>query len=88
MNDKWHRVERSTAKFLRRFRLPENAKMDQINANMEDGVLKVVVPQEQAKKSEVKPIEMVRTAVSFPGARIKLCTSRWRLYDRENFTIF
>ncbi|KAL4610723.1 hypothetical protein ACB092_08G071700 [Castanea dentata] len=29
--DTWHRVERSSGKFLRRFRLPENAKMDQIN---------------------------------------------------------
>nr|GEZ84265.1 17.3 kDa class I heat shock protein-like [Tanacetum cinerariifolium]GEZ86505.1 17.3 kDa class I heat shock protein-like [Tanacetum cinerariifolium] len=28
-NDKWHRVERSSGKFTRRFRLPENAKMDQ-----------------------------------------------------------
>ncbi|KAE8673685.1 17.5 kDa class I heat shock protein [Hibiscus syriacus] len=29
-NDTWHRVERSSGKFMRRFRLPENAKMDQI----------------------------------------------------------
>jgi HSP20 family protein len=29
-NDKWHRVERSSGKFLRRFRLPENAKTEQI----------------------------------------------------------
>ncbi|GFP86331.1 17.6 kDa class i heat shock protein 3 [Phtheirospermum japonicum] len=28
-NDKWHRVERSSGKFLRRFRLPENAKLDE-----------------------------------------------------------
>ena len=26
----WHRVERSSGKFLRKFRLPENAKMVQI----------------------------------------------------------
>ncbi|KAM1281080.1 hypothetical protein FF1_021916 [Malus domestica] len=27
-NDKWHRVERSSGKFIRRFRLPENVKID------------------------------------------------------------
>ncbi|KAK7849175.1 18.2 kda class i heat shock protein [Quercus suber] len=43
--DTWHRVERSSGKFLRRFRLPENAKMDQIKASMENGVLTVTVPK-------------------------------------------
>ncbi|XP_016456853.1 18.5 kDa class I heat shock protein-like [Nicotiana tabacum] len=33
-NDMWHRVERSTDKFMRRFRLPENAKIEQIKASM------------------------------------------------------
>lgn len=57
-NDKWHRVERSSGKFLRRFRLPENAKMDQIKANMENGVLTVTVPKEEEKKPEVKSIDI------------------------------
>ncbi|XVF20063.1 hypothetical protein REPUB_Repub11eG0165900 [Reevesia pubescens] len=57
-NDKWHRVERSSGKFLRRFRLPENAKMDQIKASMENGVLTVTVPKEEEKKPEVKAIEI------------------------------
>ena len=38
-NDKWHRVERSSGKFLHRFMLPENAKTEQISASMENGVL-------------------------------------------------
>ncbi|KAA8534133.1 hypothetical protein F0562_031674 [Nyssa sinensis] len=38
--DTWHRVERSSGKFMRRFRLPENAKVDQVKAAMENGLLK------------------------------------------------
>ncbi|KAL7247908.1 hypothetical protein ACSBR2_002751 [Camellia fascicularis] len=34
-NDTWHRVERSSEKFVRRFRLPENAKMDGVKASMD-----------------------------------------------------
>ncbi|KAG2541875.1 18.1 kDa class I heat shock protein-like, partial [Panicum virgatum] len=57
-NDKWHRVERSSGKFLRRFRLPENAKTEQISASMENGVLTVTVPKEEVKKPEVKPVQI------------------------------
>ncbi|XP_044480174.1 18.1 kDa class I heat shock protein-like [Mangifera indica] len=57
-NDKWHRLERSSGKFMRRFRLPENAKMDQIKAFMENGVLTVTVPKQEEKKPEVKSIEI------------------------------
>ncbi|XP_065872112.1 17.8 kDa class I heat shock protein-like [Euphorbia lathyris] len=57
-NDKWHRVERSSGKFLRRFRLPENAKVDQVKASMENGVLTVTVPKEEVKKPEVKSIDI------------------------------
>ncbi|CAI9772956.1 unnamed protein product [Fraxinus pennsylvanica] len=57
-NDKWHRVERSSGKFLRQFRLPENAKTDQVKASMENGLLTVTVPMEEVKKPEVKSIEI------------------------------
>ncbi|OMO91262.1 hypothetical protein COLO4_18495 [Corchorus olitorius] len=59
-NGKWHRVERSSGKFLRRFRLPENAKMDEVKATMENGVLTVTVPKEEEKKkkTEVKSVEI------------------------------
>ncbi|KAL9418458.1 hypothetical protein AB3S75_036422 [Citrus x aurantiifolia] len=57
-NDKWHRFERSSGEFMRRFRLPENAKMDQIKASMENGVLTVTVPKEDVKKPEVKAIDI------------------------------
>ena len=57
-NNRWHRVERSSGKFLRRFRLPENAKTEQIKASMENGVLTVTVPKEEVKKPEVKPVQI------------------------------
>ncbi len=57
-NEKWHRVERSSGKFLRRFRLPDNAKIDEVKACMENGVLTVTVPKVEEKKPEVKAIEI------------------------------
>ncbi|CAO2817094.1 unnamed protein product [Amaranthus hypochondriacus] len=55
-NDKWHRVERSSGQFMRKFRLPENAKVDEVKAAMENGVLTVTVPKIEAPKPEVKSI--------------------------------
>ncbi|KAL1308088.1 hypothetical protein AAHE18_17G081200 [Arachis hypogaea] len=49
-NDTWHRVERSSGRFERSFRLPENAMVDQVKAAMEDGVLTVTVPKVQNRK--------------------------------------
>ncbi|XP_060211082.1 18.2 kDa class I heat shock protein-like [Lycium barbarum] len=57
-NDQWHRMERSSGKFLRRFRLPENVKMGEIKAAMENGVLTVNVPKEEEKKPEMKTIDI------------------------------
>ncbi|RWW56850.1 hypothetical protein BHE74_00036399, partial [Ensete ventricosum] len=51
--------EEKSDKFLGRFRLPENAKVDQVKASMENGVLTVTVPKEEAKKKpEMKSIEI------------------------------
>ncbi|XP_057536405.1 17.8 kDa class I heat shock protein-like [Amaranthus tricolor] len=57
-NDKWHRLERSSGKFLRRFRLPEHTKMDEVKANLENGVLTVTIPKVEQKKPEVKTIDI------------------------------
>ncbi|KAL6509519.1 hypothetical protein OROGR_022829 [Orobanche gracilis] len=56
--DTWHRLERSSGKFLRRFKLPENVKMGEVKATMENGVLTVLVPKEEEKKPEFKAIEI------------------------------
>ncbi|KAJ8749102.1 hypothetical protein K2173_013709 [Erythroxylum novogranatense] len=53
-NDMFHHVEWSSGKFLRRFRLLENAKMDQVKMSMENGVL--TITKEEVKKVEVKSI--------------------------------
>ncbi|KAM1023994.1 hypothetical protein ACFX2I_037203 [Malus domestica] len=45
-NDKWHRVERSSGKFIRRLRLPENVKNDQ----MKNRVLTVTMCKEEKKR--------------------------------------
>ncbi|KAI7982527.1 17.6 kDa class I heat shock protein 3 [Camellia lanceoleosa] len=57
-NDKWLRIERSSWKFLRRFRLPENAKVEEVKASMENGVLTVTMPKVEEKKPEVKSIDI------------------------------
>jgi HSP20 family protein len=57
-NDKWHRVERSSGQFTRRFRLPENAKTEEVKAALENGVLTVTVPKAEVKKPEVKSVEI------------------------------
>ncbi|KAH7373666.1 hypothetical protein KP509_17G067700 [Ceratopteris richardii] len=44
-SDRWHRVERSRGSFVRRFRLPDNARLDEVKASLENGVLSVIVPK-------------------------------------------
>lgn len=45
------RVECSSGKFTRSFTLPTNAKMDQVRAAVENGVLIVTVPKDEAKQA-------------------------------------
>ncbi|KAG0602037.1 hypothetical protein M758_11G156700 [Ceratodon purpureus] len=56
--DTWHRVERSRGSFMRRFRLPENSNVDDVQANVLDGVLTVTVPKVQKPKPQVRQIEI------------------------------
>ncbi|KAG0586567.1 hypothetical protein KC19_2G100600 [Ceratodon purpureus] len=56
--DTWHRVERTQGKFMRRFRLPENASVDEVKAHAADGVLTVTIPKVQKPKEQVRQIEI------------------------------
>lgn len=58
-NEKFHRVESSFGKFLRRFTLPEDAQAETIQANFKDGALTVTIP-----KAEVKAPKSRQIAVS------------------------
>ncbi|KFK24148.1 hypothetical protein AALP_AAs50253U000100 [Arabis alpina] len=57
-NDKWHHVERASGKFMRRFRLPKNSKVEEVKASMENGVLTVTVPKTPEKKHVIKPVNI------------------------------
>ncbi|KAL0286231.1 UNVERIFIED_CONTAM: class I heat shock protein 1 [Sesamum calycinum] len=47
---KWHRVERRRGSFSRRFRLPENASVEDIKCGLEHGVLTVEVPKKEVQE--------------------------------------
>lgn len=51
-------MERCRGRFIRRFKLPENAKTDEVKASMENGVLVVKIPKQEVKKPEKKVIEI------------------------------
>ncbi|CBI31695.3 unnamed protein product, partial [Vitis vinifera] len=57
----WHIAERGGGRgeFSREFELPENVKVDQIKAQVENGVLTIVVPKDTSPKaSKVKTINI------------------------------
>ncbi|KAG9453226.1 hypothetical protein H6P81_006130 [Aristolochia fimbriata] len=57
---KWHRIERSHGKFLRRLRLPENAKPDRLYSSIQDGVLTIIISKEEHEEGPLlKTIEII-----------------------------
>ncbi|KAK2980508.1 hypothetical protein RJ640_022510 [Escallonia rubra] len=51
-NDKWHRVERRRGSFVRRFRLPDNANMEEVKCRLVNGVLTVEVPKKETQEAQ------------------------------------
>jgi HSP20 family protein len=57
-NEKFHRVESSYGKFMRRFTLPDDAQDESIEATFKDGALTVVIPKAAAKRSKSREIKV------------------------------
>jgi HSP20 family protein len=57
-NEKFHRVESSYGKFLRRFTLPDDAQAESIEANFKDGSLTVVIPKAEPKQPKAREIKV------------------------------
>jgi HSP20 family protein len=56
--EKFHRVESSYGKFMRRFTLPEDAQEEAIEANFKDGALTVVIPKAVAQRAKSREIKV------------------------------
>jgi HSP20 family protein len=56
--ERFHRVESSYGKFMRRFTLPDDGQEDAIEANFKDGALTVVVPKAAAKRPKSREIKV------------------------------
>jgi HSP20 family protein len=53
--EQFHRVERSSGAFRRSITLPAHVEADAVNASIEDGVLRIVVPKaEEAKPKRIQ----------------------------------
>jgi HSP20 family protein len=57
-NEKFHRVESSYGRFLRRFTLPEDAQAESIEAAFKDGALTVVIPKVVVKVPKSREIKV------------------------------
>lgn len=51
VNDKWHRAERRRGTFVRRFRLKEDANLDEVKCGLERGVLTITIPKKETDKA-------------------------------------
>ncbi|KAK9129311.1 hypothetical protein Sjap_009798 [Stephania japonica] len=45
VNDTWHILERNTWSFVRSIALPNNARMEELQVGLEDGILTIIVPK-------------------------------------------
>ncbi|KAL7237576.1 hypothetical protein ACSBR2_003808 [Camellia fascicularis] len=78
-NDTWHRVQRSSGRFTRRFRLPENTKMYEVKASMENRVLTVTVPKVEVRNPDLNPLKsLVKIKIKSNGRDLNNLLNRIR----------
>ena len=58
ITDKWHMVERASGNFLRRFRLPQNANINEIKAFVEHGILTITIMKHKKPEPHIQRIEI------------------------------
>jgi HSP20 family protein len=63
----FHRWERSYGQFYRSIPLPEGAKKDLAKAELTDGILKVSVPVQEAKKKTTRQVPIEQAKEAKPG---------------------
>uniref|UniRef100_A0A0D9YLP9 SHSP domain-containing protein n=1 Tax=Oryza glumipatula TaxID=40148 RepID=A0A0D9YLP9_9ORYZ len=54
--ERWHRVERSSERFVRTVRLPPNANTDGVHAALDNGVLTITIPKDNDRKPHARII--------------------------------
>ena len=54
----YHRIERGSGSFIRRFRLPETVDTDKVRADYKSGVLKVSLPKKDVARPKAVKVEV------------------------------
>lgn len=57
----WHRVERASGSFYRRFSLPDSADAEKISAHTANGVLEVTIPKQERVKARKISVDVARS---------------------------
>lgn len=59
LQDEWVlQISTDSGNFMSRFRLPDNAKIEHLTAFMNNGVLTVTVPKDEASRPSVRVVEI------------------------------